>query len=351
MAWDADRRPSGLPIARHVRSPGRLGGDARRLFEASGAHSEPFEQTTAGGRGVGSLMADSRRQAVVQAVAAVRSTDPGRVETAVSELSGRRRWLRPLVYAAGTIAVVFDGVRLLIQNWRLTLLQLAPAVWIWVMSWNLRTHALSKQGLPTDRVGLIAAGVIIAAQVTYWCNATFAFALLQGTKTDLMAAFREARSHWRFVGGLALLTGGLQAAVWLFLPTWRLAWFWMALLVMFVVQIYLFVAVPAWLIGVRKTGGRRDRAMQSLTTGVLSGVASTPGFLLNRLGLLLVGIGPVGALGFGVVAIGAVLHATASSSVRVVKMSVRLRGAEERAAPTSPSTTDPQPPVAGAPLQ
>ena len=63
---------------------------------------------------------------------------------------------------------------------------------------------------------------------------------------------------------------------------------------------------------------------QSITTGVLSGVASTPGFLLNRLGWLLLGTG-LGIVGGALVAIGAVLHVTASSSVRVVKLSVRLR--------------------------
>jgi len=80
------------------------------------------------------------------------------------------------------------------------------------------------------------------------------FALLQGTSTDLRAAFREARSHWRFVGGLALLTGGLQASVWLFLPDRRVPWFWIALPVIFGLPVYLFVAVPAWALGVRETG-------------------------------------------------------------------------------------------------
>ena len=53
-------------------------------------------------------------------------------------------------------------------------------------------------------------------------------------------------------------------------------------------------------------------------------MASTPGFLLNRLGWLLLGAG-LGIIGGALVAIGAVLHVTASSSVRVVKLSVRLR--------------------------
>jgi len=78
---------------------------------------------------------------------------------------------------------------------------------------------------------------------------------------------------------------------------------------------------------VRRTGTRQERAMQSMTTGVLSGVASTPGFLLNRIGLLLLG-GTLWIVGVVLVSIAAVLHVTASSSVRVVKMSLRLRAEE-----------------------
>jgi hypothetical protein len=55
-----------------------------------------------------------------------------------------------------------------------------------------------------------------------------------------------------------------------------------------------------------------------------------PGFLLNRIGLLLLG-GGLWIVGAVLVAIGAVLHVTASSSVRVVKLSVRLRP-DDRAA-------------------
>jgi hypothetical protein len=267
--------------------------------------------------------------ALREAVAAVRSTDPATVESAVRQLGRRRRWLVPLAYAAGTVAIVFDGVVLLIRNWRLTLLQLLPAAWIAVMTWNLRTHLLEEQELPAGISPVVAVGVLIAAQVAYWCNATFGYAMLQRVP-DIGAAFREALPHWRFVGGLALLTGGVQAAIWLVLPEVGLRWFWIALLAMFVVQVYLFVAIPSWLIGARPTGTRRERAMQKLTTGVLSGVAATPGFLLNRIGLLLLGVGALWWLGVAVLAVSAVLHVTASSSVRVVKMSVRLHGDPDR---------------------
>ncbi len=101
--------------------------------------------------------------------------------------------------------------------------------------------------------------------------------------------------------------------------------YWVGAAITLALVVYLFVAIPSWLIGVRPTGTRRERVIQSMTTGVLSGVAATPGFVLNRIGLLLFGFAAVRWAGFAVLAISAVLHVTASSSVRVVKMSVRLR--------------------------
>jgi hypothetical protein len=275
-------------------------------------------------------------RALAKAIAAVRSTDPAAVESALEGLSGRRRWLKPLAYAAGTVAVVFDGVLLLIRNWRLTLLQLAPATWIWVMTWNLKHHLLKGEELPAHVSAGAAVVLLTVAQIAYWCNATFAFTMAQGTTTDIRAAFREARPHWRLVGGLALLTGALQSGVWLLLPHMRLSTFWIALLSIYVVQLYLFVAIPSWLLGVRASGPRRERTIQGATTGALSAVASTPGFLLNRIGLLLLGVGSLWIVGVVILAIGAVLHVTASSSVRVVKMSLKLRaGGSDEATPPS----------------
>jgi hypothetical protein len=65
-------------------------------------------------------------------------------------------------------------------------------------------------------------------------------------------------------------------------------------------------------------------------------VAATPGFLLNRIGLLLLGTS-LFWLGVAVVSIGAVLHVTASSSVRVVKLSLRLRPEQQNGTTSSGS--------------
>src|SRR5438093_854725 len=94
------------------------------------------------------MPAESRWRALVNAAAAVRSTHPASVESALKDIGGRRRWLTPLAYA-GTVAVVFDGVLLLIRNWRLTLLQLIPALWISAMTWNLRNHFLANPDITT----------------------------------------------------------------------------------------------------------------------------------------------------------------------------------------------------------
>ena len=131
----------------------------------------------------------SRWQSLVRTAAAVRSTDPASVESALRDLGGRRRWLAPLAYAAGTIAVVFDGVLLLLRNWRLSLLQLLPAAWIWGMTWNLKNHTLANPGVSTSISILVAVGVLFTAQIAYWCNATFAYTIAQGTTTDFRAAF------------------------------------------------------------------------------------------------------------------------------------------------------------------
>jgi peptidoglycan/LPS O-acetylase OafA/YrhL len=99
---------------------------------------------------------------------------------------------------------------LLLRNWRLTLLQFFPAAWIGVMTWNMKNHLLSRPTFSTSDIIPVAVGVVLAAQIAYWCNATFAYTMTQSPTADIRAAFGEARRHWRLVGGLAALTGGFR---------------------------------------------------------------------------------------------------------------------------------------------
>jgi hypothetical protein len=261
----------------------------------------------------------------VAATESVRATNPSRIQELVDDLSGRSRWLEPLAYAAGTLAIVFDGVVLLFREWRLILLQIVSAAWLWAASWNLRSHIFDQKHPPIAHATEIAIGAMVVTQVAYWCNATFAFTLNQDMPIRIRPAFAVARGYWRQITGVALAVGVLQAATWLVLPGVGMSWFWLATAIIFAIQLYMFVALPMWLLRVRKTGTRRDRTIRSLTTGVLSGVAAIPGFLLNRIGLLLMGIGPLWWLGVAIFSFSVVVHVAASSSTRVVKMSVKLR--------------------------
>jgi hypothetical protein len=88
----------------------------------------------------------SRRAAIVtqieRLVTAIRTGDEAMVERTVLVLSQRSRWLAPLALLVGAFAMLFQGVKLLFTNWRLTLVQILPAMWIWAAMLDLKAHAL-----------------------------------------------------------------------------------------------------------------------------------------------------------------------------------------------------------------
>jgi hypothetical protein len=64
------------------------------------------------------------------------------VAAAVVQLSHQRRIFAPLALAVGALAMLFNGLRLLVSNWRLTLIQVLPAMWIWAAMLDLKLHVL-----------------------------------------------------------------------------------------------------------------------------------------------------------------------------------------------------------------
>src|SRR5215831_13067363 len=66
----------------------------------------------------------------------------------VLALSRRRRVFAPLAFTVGAFAMLFEGLRLLIANWRLTLVQVLPAVWIWLAMYDLKAKVLHGNQLP-----------------------------------------------------------------------------------------------------------------------------------------------------------------------------------------------------------
>src|SRR5437660_7096318 len=98
------------------------------------------------GRHVGALSARIR-----SLVRAIRENDDAKSEEAVLRLSRRRRAFAPLGLAVGGFVLLFDGLRLLASNWRLALVQALPAMWIWLVMYDIKAHVLHGKTLHVIR--------------------------------------------------------------------------------------------------------------------------------------------------------------------------------------------------------
>jgi hypothetical protein len=75
-------------------------------------------------------------------VRAVQDNDEARIEEAILRLSSSRKIFAPLAFAVGAFVMLFNGLRLLVTNWRLTLVEILPAMWIWLAMFDLKAHVL-----------------------------------------------------------------------------------------------------------------------------------------------------------------------------------------------------------------
>ena len=62
--------------------------------------------------------------------------------------------------------MLLEGLRLLISNWRLTLIQVLPAVWIWLALYDLKAHVLHGQGRKKTSAKVRADGTLVTADAT-----------------------------------------------------------------------------------------------------------------------------------------------------------------------------------------
>jgi hypothetical protein len=109
-------------------------------------------------------------------VRAIEDSDEAKVEEAVLRLSGSRRAFSPLAFAIGAFALLFDGLRLLARNWRLTLVQILPAVWIWLAMADLRVHVLQGESFTLLRGPVlipIILGIVAITVACFFLNAVF----------------------------------------------------------------------------------------------------------------------------------------------------------------------------------
>jgi hypothetical protein len=266
-------------------------------------------------------------------VRAIQENDEQDIRNAILRLGRSRRALAPLAFAVGGVVLLFQGVRLLVSNWRLTLVQVLPAMWIWLAMLDLKVHVLRGHSFHVIRgPALIPVWMLIIAitMASLFLNAVFAFAIAQPGKTEIRPAVEQARSRlapilaWGGVLGVPLAFATTVA------PRYPRPWFGISLSIVVGAMMVGYVAVPARLIGARPpVRSRRDKLTSSAVGGALSATVCTPPYLLGRLGILMLGSKALFIPGIILLAIGVTLQAGATGAVRAIKMTVSLAAAPD----------------------
>ena len=280
----------------------------------------------------GAKSAGSRRERVGvlfgRLVEAVRHGDDDTVEAAVLALSTRSRWLAPLALLVGGLAMLFQGVKTLFVNWRLTLVQILPAMWIWVVMVDIKAHVLHGKGFHIFKNPLVAAAVIaviaLFTAASFYLNAVFAFSIAGKGTPEIRPAFAMARKHQRTILtwgiGVGILTGFSAIVV----DRWGQFWFALSLGVMAGVLMFTYVALPARLLGLRTQQSRRDKLSAAAVGGAIGAVICSPPYALGRVALIMIGSHKFRYVAILLLIIAIILQTGATSAVKAVKMSAKI---------------------------
>jgi hypothetical protein len=270
------------------------------------------------------------RRHVALFIQAVRDGDQMAVNEMVMRLSRARPWLAPLAFTVGAFAMLLDGVRLLLTNWRLTLIQVLPAMWIWAAMFDLKAHVLHGTSFheltgPTVVIPLVI-GVAVVTAAGFYLNAVFAFAIVQPGRPRIRPAFTQARSHLLVVLGSGAFVGVLLGLATVVVTRWGVFWFGLSLSIVVGIMMVCYVAIPSRLIGMKAAVSKRDKLTASLVGGAVGAVVCTPPYALGRIGLLMLGSSTLIVFILGVIffTVGLTLQAGATGAVKTVKMSAKL---------------------------
>jgi hypothetical protein len=273
----------------------------------------------------------SRRAALVNQirtlVRAIAEGDDAMVEAAVVQLSKRRRIFAPLGMVVGAFAMLFEGLKLLFSNWRLTLVQVLPAMWIWAAMLDLKAHVFhGKSFHPLHGWALLAAiiGVAIITAASFMLNAVFAFAIAKPGRPEIRPAFSQARSRAAIVLATGGVIGLLLGVAALYVDRLGRGWFAVSMSIVVAIMMVAYVSLPAKLIGMKTTYSKADKLKATAVGGAIGGVVCFPPYALGRIGILMLGSHLLFIPGIFVLALGVTLQAGATSAVKAIKMSAKL---------------------------
>ena len=255
--------------------------------------------------------------------------DEREIEASVTALSRSRRIFAPLVFGVAAFVMLFQGLRLLFSNWRLTLVQVLPAMWIWVAMLDLKAHVFKGRGFQGWHGSVEVLLVVVIALITaaaFYLDAVFAFAISEPGTPRIRPAFTLARRHFAVVLGVGFLVGVALGVAAVVVPRWGLHWFTLSLGIVIGVMMLTYVTVPARIVGIKPSGSPRDKAAAAVIGGTLGAIVCTPPYLIGRIGILLLGshVLVVFVLGVILLALGLTVQAGATGAVKAIKMSAKL---------------------------
>ena len=309
MAGNGEERP----VTVGVEDAGTTGGQG----------AEPAPPTTPAtrrervGKGIGRL------------VEAINRSDDAAVEQAVIQLSNRKRWLAPLALIVGAFLMLFQGLKLLVTNWRLTLVQIVPAMWIWAAMLDIKIHLLHGKQFHILRGPILIPAVLAVMAITaasFYLNGVFAFAISKPGKPEIRPAFGRANRHLRVILSWGFLIGFALAFSSLIVTRWGHWAFAISQGIVVGLMMLLYVAVPARIVGIEKSKNTRDKLAATAVGGAVGAVVCSPPYMLGRLGILMLGWHYLFWLGVILIIVGATLQTAATSAVKAVKFSAKLIG-------------------------
>jgi len=264
---------------------------------------------------------------VLALVGAIRDGDSAMVEEAVLRVSRSRRWLAPLALAVGAVTMLFEGLRLVCTNLRLMLIQILPAMWIWLAMLDLKAHALRGKTFHVLRGPIVIPLVLLVAAITaacYFLNAVFAFSIANPGKPEIRPGLEEAKRHQRVVLTAGFVVGLLLGFSTIIVTRWGHPWFALSLGIVVGLMMVSYISLPARLIGAKKAASTKDKLVASAVGGLIGAIVSAPGYTLGRIGILMLGVRGLAVLGVILLAVGFAFQAGATGAIKAIKFSTRL---------------------------
>ena len=245
----------------------------------------------------------------------------------VLRLSSSRRLFAPLAYMVGAFAMLLEGLRRLLRDWRIVPIELLPAVWLWLAMYDLRLQVLRGSSFHSaDEAELLeVAALVVGVTVTaLFLNVVFAFAVADERSSPLSASVRAARSRGRTIVLVGVVVGVLLALSMTAGARLPHGWFTLSLGAAVGLLMVVYLSLPSRLLGVDVRRPRRDRLAASAIGATLSVLVTAPFYVLSRIGLLMLGSTVLAIPGYLLLTLGVLFQAGGVGAVRAIRMSGAL---------------------------